>query len=96
MPALSDGLGRRVRRVLSDPAEGIRTAPLCFPSRGFSKRRLAGAHASTTVASHDRAGLERLCRYVNRPPSASGRHPVTALPLDTITQEALCSAYIQG
>ena len=30
-------------------------------------------HASTTVPSHDRAGLERLCRYVNRPPLAYGR-----------------------
>jgi len=41
--ATGERAGRRVRRVLSDPAEGIRTAPLCFASRGFSKRRLAGA-----------------------------------------------------
>jgi len=54
--ATGERAGRRVRRVLSDPAEGIRTAPLCFASRGFS------VHASTTVPSHDRAGLERLCR----------------------------------
>jgi len=54
--ATGERAGRRVRRVLSDPAEGIRTAPLCFASRGFS------VHASTTVQAHDRAGLERLCR----------------------------------
>ena len=65
--ATGERAGRRVRRVLSDPAEGIRTAPLCFASRGFS------VHASTTVQAHDRAGLERLCRYVNRPPLAYGR-----------------------
>ena len=54
-------------RLLSDPAAGVRTAPLCVAARGFS------LHAATTVAAHDRAGLERLCRYVNRPPLAYGR-----------------------
>ena len=32
--ATGERAGRRVRRVLSDPAEGIRTAPLCFASQG--------------------------------------------------------------
>ena len=41
--ATGERAGRRVRRVLADPAEGIGTAPLCFAARGFSKRRLAGA-----------------------------------------------------
>ncbi len=53
--------------LLSDPAEGVRTAPLCVAARGFS------LHAATTVAAHDREGLERLCRYANRPPLAYGR-----------------------
>ena len=65
--ATGERAGRRVRRVPSDPAEGIRTASLCFASRGFS------LHASTTVQADDRTGLERLCRYVNRPPLAYGR-----------------------
>jgi hypothetical protein len=54
--------GRRVRRLLSDPIEGLRSGPLCFSARGFS------LHAATRIAAEDRAGLERLCRYVMRPP----------------------------
>ena len=65
--AIGDRAGRRVRRVLSDPAEAIQTAPLCFSSRGFS------LHAATRVEAEDRKHLERLCRYVARPPLASGR-----------------------
>ncbi len=59
--------GQRLRRVLKDPATGVRTALLCFASRGFS------LHAATRIAGRDRRGLERLCRYVARPPLASGR-----------------------
>jgi len=40
---------------------------LCFAAGGFS------LPAATTVADDDRDGLERLCRYVNRPPLAYGR-----------------------
>jgi hypothetical protein len=40
---------------------------LCFAARGFS------LHAATPVTAADREGLERLCRYVNRPPLAYGR-----------------------
>ena len=62
--------GQRLRRALKDPATGVRTAPLCFASRGFS------LHAATRIAGPDRRGLERWCRYVARPPLASGRlHP---------------------
>ena len=59
--------GQRLRRVLKDPATGVRTAPLCFASRGFS------LHAATRIAGPDQRGLERLCRYVARPALASGR-----------------------
>ena len=38
-----------------------------FASRSFS------VHAATTVQANDHAGLERLCRYINRPPLAYGR-----------------------
>ena len=46
-------------------------------------RRLTAAvddftlHAATTVAAHDRAGLERLCRYGARPPFAHQRLRLT-------------------
>ena len=59
--------GQRLRRVLQDPATGVRTASWCFASRGFS------LHAATRIAGLDRQGLERLCRYVARPALASGR-----------------------
>ena len=61
-----DRAGRNVRRVLSDPGEGVRTGPLCFASRGFS------LHAATRIAPGNKAGLERLCKYVSRPPLAHG------------------------
>jgi len=40
---------------------------LCFAARGFC------LHAATTVEADDTDGRERLCRYVSRPPLASGR-----------------------
>jgi len=61
-----DRAGMQVRRVLSDPAEGIQTGDLCFASRGFS------LHAATRIAPGDKEGLERLCKYVSRPPLAHG------------------------
>ena len=65
--ATGERAGQPVRRRLLDPQEGIRTGPLCFASRGFS------LHAATRVPAADRTRLERLCRYVNRPPLAAGR-----------------------
>ncbi len=66
MVATGDRAGLRVRRILSDPAEGIRTGNLCYASRGFS------LHAATRIEAGDKAGLERLCNYVSRPPLAQG------------------------
>lgn len=54
--ATGERAGRRVRRVLGDPAAGIRAAPLCFAARAFS------LHAATTVDADDHPGRERLCR----------------------------------
>ena len=59
--------GKRLRRVLKDPAQAVRTAPLCFASRGFS------LHAATRIEKRNAAALEQLCRYVARPPLAGGR-----------------------
>ena len=58
--------GTKVRRVLGDPAEAVRTGDLCYASRGFS------LHAATRIEGGDKAGLERLCNYVSRPPLAAG------------------------
>jgi hypothetical protein len=52
--------------VLGDPAEGIRTGELCYAASGFS------LHAATRIEASDKAGLERLCNYVSRPPLAQG------------------------
>ncbi len=65
--ATGERAGQRLRRVLRDPATGVRTAPLCVASRGFS------LHAATRIAADDRPGLEKLLRYVARPPLAAGR-----------------------
>ena len=61
-----DRAGRRVRRVLADPADGVRTGPLCYASSGFS------LHAATRISGGNKEGLERLCNYVSRPPLAQG------------------------
>ena len=66
MVATGDRAGLRVRRVLSDPADAVRTGPLCYASRGFS------LHAATRIPAGDKEGLERLCRYISRPPLAAG------------------------
>jgi len=65
--ATGDRAGFRVRRVLTDPAEAVRTGDLCYASRGFS------LHAATRIPAGDKDRLERLCRYVSRPPLAAGR-----------------------
>ena len=56
-----------MRRLLSDAPQAVRNAPQCFAARGFS------LHAATHIDADDRAGRERLARYVTRPPLAAGR-----------------------
>ena len=65
--ATGERAGRRVRRRLTDPEDGVRTGALCYAARGFS------LHAATRVEATDRRRLERLCRYVVRPPVAARR-----------------------
>lgn len=65
--ATGERAGQRLRRVLRDPAAGVRTAPLCFASRGYS------LHAATKIDARNRTSPEQLCRYVARPPLAAGR-----------------------
>jgi hypothetical protein len=61
--------GVRVRRLGQEPeAEAV-------TSRGPRQAHLEGfdLHANVWVSANDRAGLERLCRYVLRPPLALRR-----------------------
>ena len=67
MVATGDRSGRKVRRRLTDPEDGVRSGALCYAARGFS------LHAATRIEATDRRRLERLCRYVIRPPVANGR-----------------------
>jgi len=67
--ALGPRAGARVRRLGSDvDLERV-------TSRGPRQAHLEGfdLHANVWVAANDRAGLERLCRYVLRPPFAQAR-----------------------
>ena len=57
--------GRRRRRRLTDPEDGVRSSRLCYAARGVS------LHAAR-VAADDRVRLEQLCRYVIQPTLASG------------------------
>ncbi len=67
--ALGPRAGARVRRLGLEPDAEIAT------SRGPRQAHLEGfdLHADVWVSANDRAGLERLCRYVLRPPFAQER-----------------------
>ena len=56
-------------------------------SRGPCQAHLEGfdLHANITVAADDRAGVERLCRYVLRPPVAQERLSITPDGLVLVT-----------
>ncbi len=67
--ALGSRAGARARRVGQEPDVEAMT------SRGPRQAHLEGfdLHANVWVSANDRAGLERLCRYVLRPPFAQER-----------------------
>ena len=67
--ALGSRAGARVRRL------GDARDTAAVTSRGPRQAHLDGfdLHANVWVSAHDRAGLERLCRYVLRPPFAQER-----------------------
>ena len=69
--ALGPRAGARVFQIGREP-----DAPW-VTSRGPCQAHLEGfdLHANITVAADDRAGVERLCRYVLRPPVAQGASP---------------------
>jgi hypothetical protein len=67
--ALGSRAGARVRRLRYeiDPGAGTSRGPRQAHLEGFD------LHANVWVSAHDRAGVERLCRYVLRPPFAQER-----------------------
>ena len=67
--ALGSRAGARVRRLgdARDAPTGTARGPRQAHLEGFD------LHANVWVVAHDRAGLERLCRYVLRPPFAQER-----------------------
>ena len=67
--ALGSRAGARVRRL------GNARDTAAVTSRGPRQAHLDGfdLHANVWVSAHDRAGVERLCRYVLRPPFAQER-----------------------
>jgi hypothetical protein len=67
--ALGHRAGARVRRL------GDARDTEAVTSRGARQAHLDGfdLHANVWVSAHDRAGVERLCRYILRPPFAQER-----------------------
>ena len=59
--------GARVRRLRRAHERPFRLPPLCGEARGYN------LHAGVVIAANRREGLERLCRYVLRPPLARTR-----------------------
>ena len=59
--------GAKVRRLRQAHTRPFRLPPMCGESGGYN------LHAGVVIAARDREGLQRLCRYVLRPPLARTR-----------------------
>ena len=64
--ALGERAGKRARRVQVLGGKELPLPPRCASFAGYS------LHAGVGFKASDRAGLERLCRYILRPPLAKG------------------------
>ena len=65
--ALGERAGKRARRVQILGGKEVRLAPRCASFLGYN------LHAGVGFKARDRGGLERLCRYILRPPLAKDR-----------------------
>jgi Putative transposase/Transposase zinc-binding domain len=65
--ALGPARGKKVRRVQVLHGREYALPARCASFDGYN------LHANVAVSAQDRAGLERLCRYVLRPPLSQGR-----------------------
>ena len=59
--------GRRARRIQLLGGRPFRLPPRCASCDGYS------VHAGVVIGTRNRKGLERLCRYIARPPLAKSR-----------------------
>ena len=59
--------GKRVRKVVTLGGKDFALGPRCASFDGYN------VHANVALAAYDRSGLERLCRYILRPPLAVRR-----------------------
>jgi len=57
----------RVGDLENSHSHGETSSPLCINVNGI------GLHANTVIPAHDRMRLERMCRYMGRPPIAIER-----------------------
>jgi len=64
--ASGERAGNRVRRVQMLGGKEVELGPRCASFAGYK------LHANVALTAQDRFGLERLCRYVLRPPLAVG------------------------
>ena len=69
--ALGRRAGRRARRVQRLGGRDVPLPPRCATVDGFN------LHGGVVIAASDRAGLERLCRYLARPPLSRERLELT-------------------
>lgn len=65
--ATGERAGKQVRRVQRLAGKNFALPPRCAAYAGYN------LHAGVAFSARDRDGLERLCRYVLRPPLAVGR-----------------------
>ena len=65
--ALGERAGKRARRVQVLGGREVALPPRCAGFEGYN------LHAGVSFKASDRAGLERLCRYILRPPLAKDR-----------------------
>ncbi len=65
--AMGSRRGRRARRLQVLGGRPYRLPPQCASCDGY------GLHAGVVIGARDRKGLERLCRYIARPPLAKSR-----------------------
>ena len=67
MAATGERAGKKARRTQRLGGREIALGPRCAAFEGYN------IHANVSFGASDRGGLERLCRYVLRPPLALGR-----------------------
>ncbi|MCZ8132270.1 MAG: transposase, partial [Steroidobacteraceae bacterium] len=74
---IADIVERRARRPRTCRLTALRLDGLDRDVNGAARAGGFSLHAGVDVAPRDRATLERLCRYISRPPAATERLALT-------------------